>query len=127
MANQQQALAKLKTRIPPSGQMPRLLDVLLDYVERASLKVVNVQQGTLAPAEDEQHVPIVLDGAACFSLPVTLSVEGSFRDVVAFLERVASQKFPGLVTVDRAHLASKDPFSATLSASLQLVLYVVGS
>jgi Tfp pilus assembly protein PilO len=125
IARQQQRLDALRQRIPSSAQVPQLLDALLEQVSGAALHLTDVNQGNLEPAKDAEGSPVVLDGLPCLRLPISLTAEGRFHAVVAFLERLAGAGFPGLATVERARLAIKDPLNAQLNATVQLALYVI--
>ena len=127
IAQSQAQLNTLTQRIPRSGSLPQLLDEVLRRAAQAKMKLVNVSQGNLEPVRDTQQQPIAVGQAPCLSLPVTVTFEGGFRGVVAFLEQVVDPTFPGLVTVDQARLTVNDSETGRLTASVQLVLYVLGS
>jgi len=124
---QHEILQRITRRLPPASSVPQLLDALLGQVARANLALVNVNQGNLDPAMDAQDTPIVLDQTPCLRLPVTLAVEGRFHAILTLLQQFSGEAFPCVVRIEQIHLALKDPENTRLHATLQLVLYVLGS
>lgn len=126
LARYQQLLRELERLIPSSQQVPALLNRLAEEARGSALTLVNITQGNLEPVTDAGQRPVALSGIPCRSLPVTVTVEGGFRQVVAFLDRVVSHDFPGLVVVKEVQMRTKTALSPTVHASLQLAIYVVG-
>ena len=127
-ARQQEVLDELTRRIPPSHEMPGVLNRLLEQAGVNGLAVVDVNQGNLGPATDDQGTPILLaDTTPCLALPVTLTADGSFRNAVMFLEQLTGAGLPALVTVRRVEMTIHNLLTATLRMSFQLVLYAVQS
>lgn len=124
---QEHTLQAVKQRFPPSSQVPQLLDALLERVQRANLTLVDVRQGNPEPARDAQGEPLTLEGVPSFHLPVTLQVGGTFRSIQACLKQLVSDEFPCLVTVAGMQMTLKDPKTAQLNATMELVLHMAGS
>ena len=127
LARQQDVLSELTRRIPPSREVPGLLDRLLEQAGVNDLKVVDVNQGNLEPATDAEGSPILAGDIPCLALPVTVTADGSFRNAVAFLEEISGAGLPALVTVKRVRMKTHHPLNATLRMTVQVVLYAVSS
>src|SRR3989338_6390738 len=66
-----QRLATLKSRLPPSSQLPHLLNALVDGVKTQDVKLIDVSQGNVEPVQDGEQ-PVLVDGQPCARLPVTV-------------------------------------------------------
>lgn len=125
-AQQQQILNALMGQLPPRSETPRVLDALLERVARTRLKLANVNQGNLEPTTDREGKPTVLDGAPCLGLPVVLTLEGTFHQIVSFLEDILNGGSRGVVSLKHLQMTLSDPTTAHLTASVGLVLHVLG-
>ena len=123
-ANQQ--LAQLRGRFPRQGQMPQLLNTLVETTKAGELTLMDVTRGNLEPVQHEGE-PVLIDGLPCYQLPVTLSAEGRYHDVLAALGRLTSDTFPGIVSIEQVDLQRKETADATLTATIDLHLYVLGA
>lgn len=126
LARQHQRLAALKARFPEQAQVPQLLNTLIDGLKAGEMKLVNVTQGNLEPVQ-AGGTPLVVEGAPYHRLPVTVTGEGRYLAVLATLERLTSDTFPGIVGIGHVELRLKDVASSRLDATLQLFLYVSGT
>lgn len=125
-ASYEQRLARLTARLPQPSQLPALLNALVDGLKAADVKLLNVEQGNMEPVRDGQQ-PLLFQGNPCYQLPVTVTAEGRFSEVLAALERLTGEAFPSAVSLEQADLRIKDAATVTLGATLKLNLYVVGN
>lgn len=116
-------LNQLHRRLPPSDQVPGLLELLAYYVAESNLHVVNVDRGNLQPAIDAQGQPVRFNGRSCMGLPVSLTVQGRYHQLITCLEQLTTQ-FPCLVRVARVR-EQRSSADGVLDATMDLVLYVV--
>jgi Tfp pilus assembly protein PilO len=123
MARQQARLSAIARQLPSSRQMPEVLDQLLNQVAASRLTVRNVTQGNLEPVTDAQGQPLRLEEAACLSLPVTVTAEGTFHQALEFLDRITTEEAAMLITVQHVDLRRTQGADATLALSVQLALY----
>ncbi|MBI2093289.1 MAG: type 4a pilus biogenesis protein PilO [Candidatus Omnitrophica bacterium] len=127
LAAKQEDLGELRRRIPERERLPQLLDLLIERVHGAGLNVVNVTQGNAEPALDASGKAIFIEEAPCLALPVTLTLQGRYRQMVSFLENLRSAEFLGLATIRAIQLEAKSHDQPTLHAAIRLVLYITGS
>ncbi len=125
-AQQQFLLERLKQRLPPRQQTPRLLDSLLEQIAGARLELINVSQGNLEPTKSVDGSPILLDGSPCLELPVTLAVKGRFKNVLAFIREVTGAGFPCVMKLGQIQMTLENSTSGVIRADLQLTLFVLG-
>lgn len=123
-ANQQ--LGQLSARFPRQGRMPQLLNTLVETVKAGHIELINVTRGNLEAVQSEGGA-LLIDGAPCYQLPVTLSAEGRYHDVLAALGRLTGSTFPGIVSIEQVDLRRKETAGATLAATINVYLYVVGT
>lgn len=126
LSRQQQRLVALKARFPQQAQVPQLLNTLIDGLKAGEMKLVNVTQGNLEPVQ-EGGTPLVVEGVPYHRLPVTVTGEGRYLAVLATLERLTGDAFPGVVGIGHVELRLKEPTGSKLDATLQLFLYVSGT
>jgi len=126
LSRQHQRLAALQARFPGEAQVPHLLNTLVEGLKAGEMKLVNVTQGNLEPVQDG-GTPLVVEGVPYYRLPVTVTGEGRYLAVLAALERLTGDTFPGVVGIGHVELHLKEPTSSTLDAALQLFLYVSGT
>lgn len=124
-SRQEQRLAALDARFPSDAQLPTLLNALVDAVKTTKAKLLNTEQGALGPVL-ENGEPVLVGGLPCYQLPVTVSAEGRFGDVVRVVEQVTGDAFPSAATLEAVDLRIKDPVSATLDINLTFRLVVIG-
>jgi len=127
LAAQHQRLTDMQARFLTSREVPRLLDRVVERVNANQLALVDVNQGNLTPATDANGNALTMSQTPCLSLPVTLTVQGRYRAVTTLLEHLVSREFPSVVTVDSVHLVLDDSATGALTATIDLVLYVLGS
>ncbi len=121
----QQRLAALQARFRRYDELPQLLEALVQTFKSSELRLVDVGQGNV----EQAHVgdqPLVIDGEPSLRLPVTMVAEGRFRALLAVLDRLAADTFPGVVTLDHAEIQLKEKGTGVVTAQLQLELYVMG-
>jgi len=119
-------LSRLKARVPQQSQLPQLLNTLVETLKAGEIKVLNVEQGNLEPVR-EADAPLLIDGAPCYRLSVTVTAEGRYHAVREALERISAESFPCLLSVDHVDLLLQDPAGSRLAATVRLYLYVVGT
>lgn len=127
LARQQEVLGELERRLPPSREVPGLLNRLLEQASASNLTVVDVNQGNLEPATDAEGAPVLMGEVPCLALPVTVTADGSFRNAVAFLEEMNGAGLDALVAVKSVRMKTHSPLNATLRMSFQVVLYAIHS
>jgi len=125
-ASQTQRLALLKARLPQPSQLPALLNALVDGLKVGDVKLLNMEQGNMEAAHEGEQ-PLLFRGVPCFQLPVTITAEGRFSEVLALLERLTSDTFPSVLSLERVDLRMRDVTTATLGATLNVNLYVIGN
>ncbi len=125
-ANYAQRLAQLTARLPQPSQLPALLNALVDGLKATDVTLLNVEQGNMEPVRDGQQ-PLLFQGNPCYQLPVTVTAEGRFSEVLAALERLTGEAFPSVLSLERVDLRIKDAATVTLGATLNVHLYVIGS
>ena len=121
-----QRLATLKSRLPPSSQLPHLLNALVDGVKTQDVKLIDVSQGNVEPVQDGEQ-PVLVDGQPCARLPVTVTAEGRYHALVQVMQRIMTEAFPSLVGIEQAEFRLNDPVGSQLALTLHLYLYVVGT
>ena len=122
----QQKLNRLKRRFPPHSQIPQLLDALIAVVKSEDVKLLDVARDDVEPVQDGGDV-VEIDGVACYQLPVTLVVEGRYHSVVNMVDRLTSETFPSLVSIDYVNVHRGIASGVMLEATLRLYLYVLGA
>ena len=125
LTHHQQRLDRLRGRFPQQSQVPDLLNTLVDTLKAGEMKLLDVTRGNLEPVQ-EAGTPLLLGGAPCYRLPVTVMAEGRYHALRGVMERLASESFPVLIGVEQAELRLKDPTSGKLDMTIQLYLYVTG-
>ena len=106
-----QRLTALKNRFPPQAQLPQLLNALVDTVKMGEVKLLNVSQGNVEPVQDDGQ-PVLVEGQACYRLPVTVTAEGRYHAMVQALERITAETFPSMISIEQADFRLKDPLGA---------------
>jgi hypothetical protein len=124
VTEQERRLEAMRQRLPPSSQVPVLLDALLGSLESAQVQLVDVAQGNLEPVAGPDGQPVRIDETACLGLPVTLRVTGRFHALAGLLQQITGSGFPCLVRVEYVGLALRDSATTSLHATVNLVLYV---
>ena len=119
-------LEKLQARFPQQTQLPQLLNALIDALKTSEMRVVNITQGNLEPVQ-EAGQPLLLDGAPCYRLPVTVAAVGRYHVILAALDRFTTDTFPAVVGLQQIEFQVNQAGGATLNATMILHLYVVGS
>lgn len=127
MSQQQRTLQRLQRRLPPSRELPRLLDAVLGQVAGSHLTLLNVTQGNLEPAKTAQGDPAQLNGLPCLGVPVSLTVQGRYHAVLAYLKALTESTAPGVVTVHDVDYVLDEPQTGILKATVQVMIYVVGT
>ena len=127
IAQQHKRMETLTQRLPSPHTLSKILNRVVGQVTEAHLEVVNVAQGNLEPVKDAQGNMLIMEQAPCQALPVTLTVSGRYQAVVTLLEQIVDAAFPCAVRVEQVHLALADPVSGTLTATIVLRLYVLGT
>jgi hypothetical protein len=125
-ASQARRLALLKARLPQPSQLPALLNALVDGLKVGDVKLLNMEQGNMEAAHEGEQ-PLLFQGVPCFQLPVTITAEGRFSEVLALLERLTSDTFPSVLSLERVDLRMRDVTATTLGATLKVNLYVIGN
>jgi len=84
---------------------------------------------TLDQAEPvrDAELPVLVEGQPCYRLPVTLTAEGRYHELVQALERMTAEAFPSVVSLEHVDLQLKDPQGTVLTATVKLYLYVVSA
>ena len=126
LTTQQQRLVQLKARFPQQQQLPQLLNTLVERWKASDLKLVNVAQGNVEAVRDAD-APILIGGAPCYRLPVTVTTEGRYLALVGMIEQLTSDTFPVMVSIDQIELRRKGVATPLLEATLGISLYVLGA
>ena len=126
-SSHEQQLRQLTTRLPNPSQLPALLNALVDGLKAADVKLVNVEQANMEAAHDGQQQPILFQGMPCFQLPVIVTVEGRFSEMLAALERLTGEMFPSVLSIEQVDLRIKDAATVQLGAIFKVNLYVIGN
>ena len=125
LSRNQQRLAQLRDRFPQQAQLPQALNALVDALKAGELKLLNVTQGNVEPVQ-EAGKPLLINGMACFRLPITVTAEGRYQAILEAMERITSESFPAVVSLGQAELHLMDAAGPKLNAAIQLSLYVTG-
>ena len=125
-SHHQRRLTQLKGRFPTPTELPQVLNRLVDVVKSGELRLLNIGQGNLEPLK-ESGKPVLVEGAPCYRLPITMSTEGRYRAIVTMLEQLSSDTFQGVVSVKQAELSLKKSPGMLLTATLQLDLYLLSA
>ena len=123
LARHRQELERLKAAFPRQSQLPQLLNTLVDTLKASGLELRDIAQGHLEPVQ-KQDQPLLIDGTPCHRLPVTVTVDGTYHTVVATVQRITGEGFPGVVALGGVELRRTPLTEDTLSATLRLLLYV---
>lgn len=126
LAHHRQTLETLQARFPQHTQLPRLLNALIDALKTSEMRVVNITQGNVEPVQ-EGGQPLLIDGAPCYRLPVTVAAAGRYHVILAALDQLAADTFPAVVGLQHIEFQANQAGGATLNATMILHLYVVGS
>ncbi len=125
LAQQHTRLTALRARFPQQSQLPQLLNTMVDTLKLSDMRLLDVVQGNVEPVQ-QGAVPLLIEGAPCYRLPVTITTEGRYRTMLQAMERLMSESFPALVSVEQVELRSEDPSGAKLGLTMRLYLYVRG-
>ena len=120
----QQRISQMKDRFPGQAQLPEMINRLVDTVKAGAIQLTDVSQGNLEPAVTGGQ-PVIVDGRSCVHLPVTLTMEGRYHDLIAAVSRLTEPPFPGLVSIEQVELRRKDAESPVLVATVQVHLYLL--
>lgn len=126
LAQNERRLAALIARFPPEDRVPQLLNALVDAFRSGDMKLLNVTQGNLEPMQ-RRDAPLLVGGAPCFRLPVTVTAEGRYQTVLAALERLTQDTFPAVVSVEDVDLRVRSEAGIILAATVRLYVYVTGA
>ncbi len=124
-AQTQQRLAVVKARFPQQTQLPQLINAMVELLKAGDLKLLNVAQGNVELLQDAS-APLLIDGAPCYRLPITVAAEGHYPALMSAIEQLSSETFPAIVTVEHLALRRKSSVDATLEATLGFSLYISG-
>ena len=127
MADHRQQLGDLQGRFPSHTKLPELLNALAEEFRTTNVTLAGIAQGNLEPVLDDNQELVLVDGAACLRLPVTVTSQGTYHAVLAVLDRIMSESFGSVVSLEQMQLRALAPPSPKLAVSLQLFLYVVRS
>ncbi|MDP3702820.1 MAG: hypothetical protein Q8R78_00305 [Candidatus Omnitrophota bacterium] len=119
-------LARLKSRFASQDQIPHALNTLVETIKVDEVKLLNVSQGNVEAVHDGGQ-PVLVDGQPCARLPVTVTAEGRYHTLVQVMQRIMTEAFPSLVSIEQAEFRLKEPVGAQLALTLRLYLYVVGT
>ncbi len=121
-------LAQTRGRFPRADSLPELLNLLASDVKREGLDLLNMSQGNLEPAASGDQA-FEVDGQPCYRLPVTVTLEGSYRSLTAALVHLTRESFPVMVRLRAMELRLKEATStaATLTITLGLNLYMTAT
>ncbi len=111
-------------RLSSRDQLPQLLDTLVNGLKSGPARFVNLTQGSLEPVQHDGQ-PLLVEGAPCLRLPVTVTMEGRYHDVLKTLSRLMDAEFPSLVTLGPIQFARQAPTEPVLSATAQLSVHVL--
>ncbi len=125
LAERQQQLATLRGRFTWQAQLPQLLNTLVETLKAGPIKLPNIAQGNLEPVRQADQ-PLLVGGAPCYQLPVTVTAEGRYYALVEALGKLTAETFPGLVSIQQVEFRRRDPVSPRLDATIELRLYVIG-
>ena len=123
LARNQQRLTQLRERFPQQTQLPQLLNALVEALKAGEMKLLNVTQGNVEPMQEAGN-PIRINGRVCYRLPVTVTAEGRYHVIREAIERVSSEAFPAVVSLEQVELRLKEATTAKLDVTLYLYLYV---
>ena len=126
LAEYEQRLAALKAKFPAQAELPQLLNALVETLKAGEIQLLNVAQGNLEPLR-QGEAPLLIEGAAGYRLPVTITAEARYHTLLDALERLTGGEFPCLVSLGQVELRRKDAVGARLDATVQLYLYVTGA
>jgi type IV pilus assembly protein PilO len=110
------AIGALEAAIPPTPQMPALIDVLAQLAEDSG---VEWQSGTYGN-------PVEVDGEDYFEIPINLSVQGQFFEVLGYLYGIADLE--RIVRIDAVGLSpeqDEDGFTIE-NVSISAVTFTTG-
>ena len=110
------AIGALEAAIPPTPQMPALIDVLAQLAEDSG---VQWQSGTYGN-------PVEVEGEDYFEIPVNLSVQGQFFEVLGYLYGIADLE--RIVRIDAVSLSpeqDEDGFTIE-NVSISAVTFTTG-
>jgi len=111
------AIGALEAAIPPTPQMPALIDVLAQLAEDSG---VQWESGTYGN-------PLEVEGEDYFEIPVNLSVQGQFFEVLGYLYGIADLE--RIVRVDAVSLSpeqDEDGFTIE-NVSISAVTFTTGN
>ncbi|MGZ8753687.1 MAG: type 4a pilus biogenesis protein PilO [Acidimicrobiia bacterium] len=111
------AIGALEAAIPPTPQMPALIDVLAQLAEDSG---VEWQSGTYGN-------PVEVEGEDYFEIPVNLSVQGQFFEVLGYLYGIADLE--RIVRIDAVSLSpeqDEDGFTIE-NVSISAVTFTTGN
>ena len=125
LSRNQQRLAQLRDRFPQQAQLPQALNALVDALKAGEIKLLNVTQGNVEPLQDAGK-PFLINGMACFRLPITVTAEGRYQAILEAMEQITGESFPAIVSLGQTELHLMDAAGPKLNATIHLSLYVTG-
>ena len=125
LARHRERLAHVQARLPDQAQLPQLLNTLVDALKRSDLTLVDVTQDRVEMVGGSVK-PLLIQGAICYRLPVTIEMEGRYQVLLSAMERLTQEDFPALVSIDQGSLHLKESAGSKLRASIRLSVYVTG-
>lgn len=117
-------LQRLQARLPGQEQLPGVLNAVDAVFRHGGLALRNVSQGSLEPVL-ENSVPVVSGALACYRLPLSVSVEGRYHELVDAFAQLTGEEFPGLISVDRLQLRRLGE-GPQVDATVTLTVFVTG-
>jgi len=108
---------QLSDRFPEKEE--KALTVLFDLASKADIDIASVRSQVKGPCK-----PVVsIEGKSCQQLPVSLQINGSYRNLVAYIE-LLKKSLPAYVTFGKL-VVKRGSQASALSISLDIRIYLL--
>ncbi len=117
----QNQLKRVRDYIPPEERVAELIRLLSQEAQAGDIRVLSMTPGTPSILNTQPDDFSYSGKSVCFILPVTLSLQGEYRDIGEFIE--ALPRLPRLTTLRKITLRRDETISPLLHVSCQVAAY----
>lgn len=118
----QGVFAKINNKFP--RQEEESLAMLSDYARKLNIEVVSIKPSAKEFLFDEDGQKIGIEGRFCQSLPVSLELRCSYKDLVGYLEAL-KKEVTAYLSIEKLRINKDSLGPAKLSVILDINLYLL--
>jgi len=125
LVHHNQRLQLAQARIQSEERLPRLLNELAKQWQAGTFQLGTITPGNPELVMDAQGQPVLIAGAPCVRLPVTIQGRGRYHALLQLLEDTLNASVPPVARLDELQLKLLATNSALLDINVRLSLYLV--